>query len=481
MRPKALAEQSLLSEPLKHALGCLAAIVLPWIGTNLSVETHALQGTPMALSFASVAAITLLAGFGPGILGCIVNAILFNHYVLARTTNWAIHPLDILHTSVIFLVGLLIAFFCERQRVSQLQLRLAHASLQARTASLMDAQQGSNSATWTHNVHDQWTDWAEGGAQILGRPFSEVSRLDSFIVTITLEDRPRFVQAVQHAIQTNEPFHIEFRVLWPNSEVHWLESRGTLSPVDSNIWRGVTIDITDRKNAEIALIRSEKLAAIGRLSATIAHEINNPLEAVTNLLYLASSDPSLALETRRYLQDADKEITRLANIARRTLTFVRSRPSGESANVTEVAESVASMFRPRCASRNAEIHMARIDPLQISLPSGDLWQILTNLISNACDALDSSRGIIEIRTVRENDSAVIYVSDNGSGIAPENRERVFDPFFTTKPEVGTGIGLWVTKDLVEKNGGRIGVLPVSLSPDFTTTFRIEFPLHSTTA
>src|SRR6202012_3503589 len=115
-----------------------------------------------------------------------------------------------------------------------------------------------------------------------------------------------------------------------------------------NLWRGVTLDITERKSAEIALVRSEKLAAIGRLSATIAHEMNNPLEAVTNLLFLCSADTTLAPETRNYVASADQELRRLASIARHTLSFARPRSSGGPAQTAGLTQAVVEMFQPRC-------------------------------------------------------------------------------------------------------------------------------------
>ena len=135
----------------------------------------------------------------------------------------------------------------------------------------------------------------------------------------------------------------QFRILLPNRETRWLEARGTPSPSGSH-WRGVVMDITTRKNAEIAVLRSEKLAAIGRLSATVAHEINNPLEAATNLIYLASLDTAMSAEARAYLADAERELHRLANIARHTLTFARTKPTGGPTEIGPIIESVVAMF-----------------------------------------------------------------------------------------------------------------------------------------
>jgi PAS domain S-box-containing protein len=318
--------------------------------------------------------------------------------------------------------------------------------------------------------------WAEGGAHVFGRPFSEEETLDRALSVILDEDRDRVLRDFESAIAASRAFHSEFRVRWPNGHIHWLESRGTRSAADPNIWHGVTLDITDRKKAEAALVRSEKLAAIGRLSATVAHEVNNPLEAVTNLLYLAMSQPDLPPQAKDYLQRADQELARLASIARRTLSFVRPKSAVGPVDVIEIVDAVIDMFQPRCTARGAEIHIRCNVELTLPMPADDLRQILTNIVSNACDALPPSDGIIEIEIVRHDKTVSISIRDNGTGISPDNLTRVFEPFFTTKEDVGTGIGLWVTRDLVDKNGGRISVQTHFLPPGFNTMFRVEFPL-----
>jgi signal transduction histidine kinase len=292
---------------------------------------------------------------------------------------------------------------------------------------------------------------------------------------IVAEDRARVLEDYSVAIAAGRPFRSEFRVRWPNGELHWLESRGTPSAVNTRVWHGVTIDITERKNAELALVRSEKLAAIGRLSATIAHEVNNPLEAVTNLLYLAQTEPGLPSAARDYLQRADQELSRLGGIARRTLSFVRPKSSPGPVHALEIVEAVAAMFQPRCTARSAEIRILHNGDLRLGIPADDLRQVLTNLVSNACDALPETGGRIEIEVAPAGATAAISVRDNGVGIAPENILRIFDPFFTTKEDVGTGIGLWVTKDLVEKNGGRIALRTRGLPEGFCTSFHVELP------
>ncbi len=286
---------------------------------------------------------------------------------------------------------------------------------------------------------------------------------------------PGFFDDYDQAIAAGRAFRSEFRVRWPNGEIHWLESRGTPSAVNAKIWHGVTIDITERKNAELALVRSEKLAAIGRLSATIAHEVNNPLEAVTNLLYLAQTEPGLPPSARDYLQRADQELARLGGIARRTLTFVRPKSSPGPVHALEIVEAVAAMFQPRCTARSARsASCTTATSVSPSLPttcarSSPTWfPMPATLCPNPAAASRS-------RLARADSLASIAVRDNGTGIAPENIPRIFDPFFTTKEDVGTGIGLWVTRDLVEKNGGRITLQTHGLPDGFRTAFRVELP------
>ena len=302
-----------------------------------------------------------------------------------------------------------------------------------------------------------------------------MATLDALLQLISPDDRAAVERAAQNAIRTGTPSQSQFRILLPNRETRWLEARGTPSPSGSH-WRGVVMDITTRRNAEIAVLRSEKLAAIGRLSATVAHEINNPLEAATNLIYLASLDTAMSAEARAYLADAERELHRLANIARHTLTFARTKPTGGPTEIGPIIESVVAMFQARCNSRGGRVQYdATVNP-QVDVPPDELRQILTNLLSNACDALVGGEGLVDVTLSSADGKTAVIIRDSGVGIPVENIERIFDPFFTTKDDVGTGIGLWVTKELVEKNGGTITVVAGDQAIPFSTCFRVEFPV-----
>jgi PAS domain S-box-containing protein len=460
---------------LTQICGYVSAIILPWVGVALSIRSHTLQTTPVALNFAAMAGITILTGLGPGLVALVSTALIFNYYVMADGA-WSTSPKNLLRTATILCVGLLIVWLCERQRVIRNKLRVTLSSLQMRTDFLVKAQQASNSVAWMFNTQDSRIHWAEGGAEVFGSPFLEISTAGPPILLVMEEDRDGVEKAFEQAIRMGEALQVEFRVRWPNGDVHWLESRGTRSASQAHIWRGVTVDITDRKNAELALVRSEKLVAIGRLAATIAHEINNPLEAVTNLLYLASGDPQLQPQTRSYLEVANQELGRLGNIAQRTLNCARSKPANGPANLVEIVESVVTMFHSRCNLRGGEIRLGQKPDLRVRVPIDDLRQIFINIISNACDALVVPNGCIEIDIAKEGESAVISISDNGMGIPTEHLSRIFEPFFTTKEDVGTGIGLWITKEMIEKSGGLITVHNDNLPAGFQTMFRVEFPV-----
>jgi len=223
---------------------------------------------------------------------------------------------------------------------------------------------------------------------------------------------------------------------------------------------GIIRDTTDRRRAERALIQSEKLASVGRLASSIAHEINNPLEAVTNLLFILASrvdDP----ERKELVETAQEELARVSHIATHTLRFHKQSTGRAEVNLKLVIESVLGLYRARLMNSSIETIVDCPRETALSCFEGELRQILVNLIGNAFDAMRTG-GELRLR-VRERRSASgeprirIMVADSGSGMPPQVREHLFEPFFSTKGIGGTGLGLWITKDLVVKNGGAIKI------------------------
>ncbi len=223
----------------------------------------------------------------------------------------------------------------------------------------------------------------------------------------------------------------------------------------------VSRDITELRAAQEIAIQAEKLAAAGRLAATIAHEINNPLEAVTNFIYLAMTAEGLPEQVFRHLQIADRELARVAQIAQQTLGFYRDNAKGRWIDVNELMQGVTVLYERKLARKHLRIEIASTKELKVYGKQGELRQALSNLIANAIDASNDGGNIwLRAHATRNWTNGMkpgvrITLADNGSGMTPEVQRRIFVPFFTTKADIGTGIGLWTTKNLIEKQGGHM--------------------------
>ncbi len=242
------------------------------------------------------------------------------------------------------------------------------------------------------------------------------------------------------------------------------------------------VDLSQQKHSEEVLRRTEKLAVAGRLAASIAHEINNPLAAVTNCLFLVSHT-DLTSDGRTYLETAQKELDRVAQITVQTLRFHRQSSRPVQSDLRELAETVLALFESRL--RRQEIAILRdfgtVPPLLCF--EGEIRQVIVNLLSNAIDA-SGPGGQITLRTrlvrVPEDDcqGIVFTVADRGTGIAPDALSHLFEPFFSTKGITGTGLGLWVSQEIVERHGGNIRVHSRVRTAGHAggTVFRVFLPL-----
>ena len=244
----------------------------------------------------------------------------------------------------------------------------------------------------------------------------------------------------------------------------------TISPVlDSNgkVIAASTIarDITKQKLAEEALRNSERLAVAGRMAATIAHEINNPLETVTNILYLLGRNPSLDESSRGYLKVADEELRRVGQITRTTLGLYRDRDTKPGAvTLSGMLETILMLYQRQVQAIGAHVEKRFESAGHVQGVTGELRQIFSNLIANAVEALETSgtKLIVRVRDAvdwsdAEREGVKVSVADDGPGISAETRANLFQVFYTTKGAKGTGVGLWVSKGIVAKHGGWIRV------------------------
>jgi PAS domain S-box-containing protein len=292
------------------------------------------------------------------------------------------------------------------------------------------------------------------------------------------EDAAATLDAWSHAVATRSVFQHEHRIRRHDGIYRLMISRAV--PVidgGGNLveWIGTNTDVTEQKLAQEALIRAEKLSTAGRFAATVAHEVYNPLTAVTNIHYILAADPNVPEKVRTYLTLADTELQRVSHILRQTLAFYREHSRQQEIRLAAMVEEVVAIFWHRLQSRGIALD-TRISPdLTLLTMAGELRQILCNLIANALDA-SSKGGQIWVRAHRrsgESEAIRIIVADAGTGITPENQARLFEPFFTTKENLGTGLGLWVTRQLAERNGARIRV---HSRVGTGTLFAMDFPL-----
>ncbi len=236
-------------------------------------------------------------------------------------------------------------------------------------------------------------------------------------------------------------------------------------------------DITDRKLAEYALRTAEKLAATGKLANAIAHEINNPLEALTNLLYLASSSSTIS-DIQSLLSRANEELARVARVTKQSLSFHRDSERPIPIDVGALIADVISLFERPAAQRRVRLDLSRQADVNICGFPGQLTQVFGNLIRNATEAaMPGSEVSIRVRLIHRgaNEGARITIHDRGAGIPEEVRDKLFDPFFTTKDLKGSGLGLWVSRTLVVKHQGTIRFRSSRAPGKSGTTFEVFIP------
>ncbi len=217
-------------------------------------------------------------------------------------------------------------------------------------------------------------------------------------------------------------------------------------------------DATEGREAQEIIRKAEKLAAASRLAATVAHEINNPLEAVGNLVYLARSLPGVPVDAVEYLTFAEEQLERVSHITKQTLAFYRESKKWEPVDMTQLVESALKLYSNKLGTKQITVEKSYEECRALMGSPGELKQVIANLISNAADAI-GTRGKVRLgissSSSSSNEAVLFRIEDDGPGIAAENLSRIFEPFFTTKEDVGTGLGLWVAKEIVERHGGTI--------------------------
>ena len=372
-----------------------------------------------------------------------------------------------------------------RQQIEESQVKLQTAlDASQRLAAIVES---SDDAIIGKDLNGVVTSWNPCAERVFGYKAEEMigKSIRTIIPAELFPDEDRIMSAVARGERTEH-----FETVRLTKDGDRIEVSLTLSPVVNEGGSIVGVasisrDISQQKKVEKALHTSERLATVGKLAATIAHEINNPLEAVTNLVFLAQGCMGNG-EGRLFLEQAQQELARMALLTKQTLGFYRENKGARLLTLGELITPLVSVFSARARNKQISIETdIRENPTLMGIP-GEIRQLFANLLNNSIDAV-SDRGRILIRLAsayeykgRKRAGVRLTVCDNGPGIAADVRKKLFEPFFTTKRDIGTGLGLWVSSNILRKHNGSIRLRSSVVPGKSWTVFSVFFPAEPET-
>lgn len=324
--------------------------------------------------------------------------------------------------------------------------------------------------------------WNRGAERLFG--YTEAEMVGQPILCLIPEHLRHEEDEILRKLRANERIeHYETTRVGKDGVLH--EVSITISPILNS--RGEVVggskiarDISNQKKVERMAMQAEKIAATGRMAAAVAHEINNPLSSVLNLIYLARQPESSKQEVAEYLKTAEAELERVSHIARQTLGYYRDTRRPSEVYLHDLMETVLTVYKGKLFSLRTEVDVQFNDTRKVRVRSGEIVQVFSNVVSNALDAMrESGRLSISMSpaTMLGKDGIQTAVSDTGSGISRDHLARLFEPFFTTKGDLGNGIGLWIARQLVSRHGGQISISSTTGSADSGTVVTIFLPFE----
>jgi PAS domain S-box-containing protein len=443
-----------------------------------------------------------------GVFCALTDAVLVDHFLTKTQFRFSIgFAREEIRLSVFLLVSILLGWSIRRlaqQRAElltqglrqrligataerQLAEERARASeaLRDRDEVLQIALRANGMGLWVWNLDDDAIDWSEEVFRLVGlEPGSVEPSFETWLQLVHPEDMDSVKRAVLLTRDHEAKYHQQYRVIWPDGSVRWVESQGQCQhDSEGRVTRvvGVLADVTSRKRSEEAMLRAEKLAVAGRLAASVAHEINNPLEAVANLLYLITHADTVEA-ARIQAQQALDELMRISLITQQTLKFHRQTGAPKMTRLSEVVQTVLALFRGRLRASQIEVEVRTEREVDIACMPGEIQQIFANLISNAIDAMPlSGRLLIRLQPScdwrdRQIPGMRATFCDSGVGMDAATMQCVFEPFFTTKAETGTGLGMWVVAQLVDRHHGQVRIRSTQRAEGNSTVISVFLPL-----
>ena len=430
------------------------------------------------------------ASFWYPFLSSVLAALFVNYFLVSPNLHFLVNQRELLRSVVWLSFSNGLVLLLRKVRKSEIQaLKAREKELEVRSVleRLIAVHRAAQIGTWDWNLQTNELVWSDETYRIHGlAPEQFNGRMAEWTRFVHPEDLPGVLAVLRAARKTGKESRSEFRVIWPNGETHWLCGRGQVIMDDrGNPVRmvGISKDITQRRREDEALRRSEKRNAATRLAAILAHEINNPLQGLTNLLYLMSRDRDNKRETLDLLDIADHLLDRMRRIAKQTLVLYRESGTREAVDLVQILEELLTICEPQVAAKQLRIQKEYASVAAIHALRGELSQAFSNLLANAIDA--SPHGgtlILRVKQLESSDAnpvktVRVEVEDFGVGIPPEDRQRVFEPFFTTKSE-SAGLGLWASSQIVETHGGTIEFRSGSPDGKQGTCFSVVLPIES---
>jgi two-component system, chemotaxis family, CheB/CheR fusion protein len=457
------------SDRVAWYFSALAATALSWCIWLLSPVMH---GDPFVIFLLAVVFIARFYGFGPAVVCTFSSAIVLD-YLVFQPSNLEMSRTELERIGIFILISVLVAGLArQRSRAETLA-----DEIRQQLAAIVTSSEDAIMSFTVDGFVSSWNKGAENlygysAAEIIGRPLSvlvpteRMGELERNLDRLTREERIGSYQTEQ--------------VDRKGARVSVLLS---VSPLRNEMGKlvgasAIARDISAQKRTEQALRRNERLATAGRLTAAIAHEIKNPLEALTNLVYLARHDANGRDE---YLRLAEQEIGRLDSIAQQALGFVREGASPEPLDAGKILEEVAQLYARKLQVNRVSVDKRCGEQLEINGYPGELRQLFSNLILNAMDAMKGG-GRLRLRVARshewsgnERQGVRVTVADTGDGIGAKDLPHIFEPFYTTKKDQGTGLGLWLAYGIVQKHGGTMRVMSSTAEGRSGTVFSVFLP------